>query len=567
MITAEIEGLDPHPSEEANAPQSPRGEKRGHDENMFQMNDAEQLRFIADQLESVQGHDGAAFDDLGALDHHDHHEPQHQQHHQQHYQLQTVFDYPLDELTGSNDPSMQLKMQSMPILDNLSNQILATLGRGAYESAYTVVTQPESDQGQAFRTLNSLFEQTKRLYTTDFFLSATALGLSKSPRYCSTIRKANLATFVTAVYGICPAGFFHLDKYFIDSFVPENSRLLKVQGALYLDLKTQSFISGLGQKERTREQLLDDLFPDELERIFLDRRPGAGKVLSAGELDFIARCKSRKEILANPADDEALSEKYPWTNFVRDINDYVAKNYASIIALPGPSSKKQKRLGSMSLGSDGTVSGGAPDMDSVDVNPYGEEAAVVHAEPVIPNLSSMQHHVDADIPVDPSMHLGSSVGQAGSVNVNGSGEGILSAEEAYAAANEIISGTRVHDGEHSEGILASTGNGQRSKPPRNRASNGGANKRRPWSKEEETALLEGLEKVQGPKWSAILEMYGPGGTVSEVLKDRNQVQLKDKARNMKLYCLKNGMEVPLYLSFVTGELKDRHRKSGRTDDD
>lgn len=58
-------------------------------------------------------------------------------------------------------------------------------------------------------------------------------------------------------------------------------------------------------------------------------------------------------------------------------------------------------------------------------------------------------------------------------------------------------------------------------------------------------------------WSQILAMYGPGGTVNETLKDRNQVQLKDKARNLKLYFLKSGVEVPYYLQAVTGDLRTR----------
>jgi hypothetical protein len=52
-------------------------------------------------------------------------------------------------------------------------------------------------------------------------------------------------------------------------------------------------------------------------------------------------------------------------------------------------------------------------------------------------------------------------------------------------------------------------------------------------------------------------MFGPGGTVNESLKDRNQVQLKDKARNLKLFFLKGGIEVPYYLKYVTGDLKTR----------
>jgi hypothetical protein len=81
--------------------------------------------------------------------------------------------------------------------------------------------------------------------------------------------------------------------------------------------------------------------------------------------------------------------------------------------------------------------------------------------------------------------------------------------------------------------------------------------RRPWTQDEEKALLDGLERVKGPHWSQILALYGAGGSVSEVLKDRNQVQLKDKARNLKLFFLKSGVEVPGYLKRVTGELRTR----------
>lgn len=81
--------------------------------------------------------------------------------------------------------------------------------------------------------------------------------------------------------------------------------------------------------------------------------------------------------------------------------------------------------------------------------------------------------------------------------------------------------------------------------------------RRPWTTEEENALMAGLDRVRGPHWSQILAMFGPGGTINESLKDRNQVQLKDKARNLKLFFLKSGIEVPYYLKYVTGDLKSR----------
>ena len=80
--------------------------------------------------------------------------------------------------------------------------------------------------------------------------------------------------------------------------------------------------------------------------------------------------------------------------------------------------------------------------------------------------------------------------------------------------------------------------------------------RRVWSRHEENALLDGLDRVGGPYWSRILALHGAGGTISEILKDRTQVQLKDKARNLKLWFLKERpQEVPNSLKHVTGDLK------------
>lgn len=78
----------------------------------------------------------------------------------------------------------------------------------------------------------------------------------------------------------------------------------------------------------------------------------------------------------------------------------------------------------------------------------------------------------------------------------------------------------------------------------------------------ENALFAGLEAVQGPNWAAILQLYGPGGSISEALKDRSQVQLKDKARNLKLFFLKTGHPVPSVLQRVTGTIKGEGSPAG-----
>ncbi|KAI0112009.1 hypothetical protein GGR51DRAFT_52686 [Nemania sp. FL0031] len=86
---------------------------------------------------------------------------------------------------------------------------------------------------------------------------------------------------------------------------------------------------------------------------------------------------------------------------------------------------------------------------------------------------------------------------------------------------------------------------------------GSQSTRRPWSPEEEKALMMGLDMVKGPHWSQILSLFGPNGSISQILADRTQVQLKDKARNLKLFFLKTNSEMPYYLQCVTGELKTR----------
>lgn len=69
--------------------------------------------------------------------------------------------------------------------------------------------------------------------------------------------------------------------------------------------------------------------------------------------------------------------------------------------------------------------------------------------------------------------------------------------------------------------------------------------------------MMGLDMVKGPHWSQILSLFGPNGSISQILADRTQVQLKDKARNLKLFFLKTNSEMPYYLQCVTGELKTR----------
>ena len=216
-------------------------------------------------------------------------------------------------------------------------QILESLAKGTHQETLTLVAEPSSVAGQAYTRIRSLFEQAKKLYSTcEPFLSAVELNLH-TPECLGVIRKANLATFVSSVFGSQDVGFYHLNEYFLETFVPDGGRLLKSQGGLYLDLKTQAYISALSKCERSREEILDDLFPQGLEARLLSRRPGA-KQLAPSEIDFVKRARSRRDHLLNEPNDKAaiaaLPAKYVWEDFLRDLSGYVSKSVDELIGSP-----------------------------------------------------------------------------------------------------------------------------------------------------------------------------------------------------------------------------------------
>lgn len=230
-----------------------------------------------------------------------------------------------------------MKLRS-PYKKKQATQILNTLAKSTYEEILTIATDPESDTGQAYAILKSLFDHTKKVYSiTEPFLSPYLLGPNTEQAHIDTIRKANLATFVSSVFGSQDVGFFHLNEYFLDTFVADGSRLLKSQAQLFLDLKTQAYISALSHGERLREEILEDLFPPDLEERLLSRRPGA-RQLAPSEAEFLQRARNRsRALLEEPTTQEvvaALPHKYIWEDFLRDVSAYVSKNFATIVGTP-----------------------------------------------------------------------------------------------------------------------------------------------------------------------------------------------------------------------------------------
>ena len=210
------------------------------------------------------------------------------------------------------------------------------MAKSTYQEILTIATKPDSDPGQAYATLKSLFDHTKKVYSIqEPFLSPYQLGLVEQMQV-DTIRKANMATFVSSVFGSKDVGFYHLNENFLDTFLADGNRLLKSQAQLFLDLKTQAYISAVAPGERSKEEILEDLFPQDLEEQLLKRRPGA-KQPAPSEVDFIQRARNRRKALleepSTPAAVASLPEKYIWEDFLRDISAYVSKNFEAIVGI------------------------------------------------------------------------------------------------------------------------------------------------------------------------------------------------------------------------------------------
>jgi hypothetical protein len=356
----------------------------------------------------------------------------------------------------------------------------------------------DAEESQAYATLKSLFDQTRKVYSRETpFIDAIAIQMFQ-PNQQEIIRKANIATFISSILGAFDVTFYHLNEYFMETFVPLSHRLLKWQGAIYLEMKTQTYISSLLNSQGSPEDLLEELFPPDLDAQILTRHPDAPS-LSPSEQDFIDRSRQRKSyLLAEPASAETareLQKKYSWQDFSREFAAFISKNVDGIMNVP-----TRAHAGSGKQSSDGS-SGTVVKAGSGSI-----------AGSILSTLSkSISAAANSKSRSDPTSG-DKKPSSAGTPNLNASASGTTSSSSTI---------------------------------------------RQPWTKPEEDALLSGLERVNGPHWSQILALYGRGGSVSEVLKDRNQVQLKDKARNLKLWYLKTGKDVPASLKGVTGELRKR----------
>ena len=214
-----------------------------------------------------------------------------------------------------------------------STQILKIVAGSSYQQLIDMAVKPESEQGKAYSAVKGLFNHSKRLYSpTEPFLNAFWLGLAE-PAHVETIRRANMATFIISVLGSQDVTFYHLNEYFLDAFVPDSHHIVKAQAELFLELKTHAYIAAIQNGERSREEILEDLFPSDLEHRLLNRQNDA-RQLAASERDLVSHAANRKKALMDepntPHAVRSLSEKYAWANFLRDVMSYITKNFDAI---------------------------------------------------------------------------------------------------------------------------------------------------------------------------------------------------------------------------------------------
>ena len=362
----------------------------------------------------------------------------------------------------------------------------------------------------------------------------------------TAIRKANLLTFLLTSLNCLNYGFELLQSIFLDIFCPntntvgnnsleQSGKFLKSQAILYLDLKTQAYIAGLKEfQDETNEislekkqELLDLIFPSNLADILVQRRTGdSGDItlLTPSEKDFVERCDRRRENLKIVQDFNSLTQSYEWAQFIRELLDYCNKNMGLIIW--------------------GRKGRGKSPLYDFDVNEFDPQVLFSTGTRTVDFMddqnqpSSASAFLSTARPNHYSTHTPTT-------DVSSKNPAITqSIVDAAVAASMSNSSSGPHSSHNNSCNSNNNGSIGLRKPKAKRT----------WSKEEEEALVEGLKEV-GPSWSKILDLYGPGGKITENLKNRTQVQLKDKARNWKLQYLKSGKPLPDYLIKVTGNLE------------
>ena len=296
--------------------------------------------------------------------------------------------------------SPALQADALPLLEDLSAQILHIFATHEVADLTSALADAESSAIPEYRMLKRLFDLTKMAYPIkDSFLLLSELA--NIPSGVTIGRQANLATMVTSCFGSGEVGFYHLNEYFMETFVGGGGRILSNQVRLFLLLKTQAYLSAMMTKEQPRSEILNELFPRDLARKLLTSRAGA-RSLASTEKELVSRVSNRRKYFEEQDDIDdvvgALKERYRWDDFLKDLALYLAKNFGGHVG-----SWQQPRAISRTSS---TPVGGYRNPSSVEVLPNQlNESNGVRSDgqpPLPPRLSS--HHDPLHFEIETAMN-------------------------------------------------------------------------------------------------------------------------------------------------------------------
>ncbi|EDO17041.1 hypothetical protein Kpol_530p11 [Vanderwaltozyma polyspora DSM 70294] len=487
------------------------------------------------------------------------------------FRVNVPFTKGTDDLSGF-PVEIQTALSSLSLLDNISNQLLVMLLSDTFTpDMYSILSEPntflDTPSIKTFHKLLKLFKYLLEFYNVDFLLNVCDLVpgmwypdspvlniMKKYESYIiSTVRKTNLTVYLLSYIGCIHAPLNQLQEKFFDIFLPNtmfsnsllntNEQLLRSQWLLYLDMKTQVYINSLKTLKRSdtykenndlienndRHNLLNSIFSKAFanELVLRRTRTTADQTLiTRYETEFAQRHNTRKEDLYTYTSLLKLKQDHSEESFIRSVFDYASKNMSLIIWGTKHRNSKSPLYTAESRDFEPQI------LFATDAKLLFDVLLAVnnsHPRYVTPDLDN--HVYDSDLVID-TFHQNT---------------------RRHRPNNNVL--------EHSLSVGTSKDIADAALNVNNSSTTRKNRTKRTWSKMEEDALIEGLKSF-GPSWSKILNLYGAGGKYTEILKNRTQVQLKDKARNWKLQCLKNGTPLPSYLLRVTGSI-ERATKSHR----
>ncbi|KAK4163013.1 hypothetical protein QBC43DRAFT_213965 [Cladorrhinum sp. PSN259] len=521
-------------------------------------------------------------------------------------------------IKASSNPIYIMRSMSLPVLGNVAVQLLVRLSQQSRAETEALLTDRNSDFRKAYDLLRDVFGPTKKIFSDSPLLSADELEITDSEDR-ETVRMSNLAAIALSAFGANDILLKDVHDNFFTVFIPEEWEYKDSLTDLFLSIKTRLYWDSQETEDGSSVmELLENLFPVNFDES-LKQRTG-DLLLNPEEERLVDQVRKRREQLIQCAENQVLRESLEKLNSAETVMDHltvflqdnlgVVIDYAEKYGVNIPLSEED----AMSLQMSGAIEQKQENdpEDSLTALLQSEAEQSSALEPDRDHLSRLieqalnnntdiprespevQHTVNEVSSIDPSdlanfiseqfkntleephgLPSSSTTSFAPEFNesnhvmhpqyMNQPNQQQSSPYQSFTQNSAPAPTTTGAPGEHlpphqslpTAALYEKARQAAVAKTSTSSRREGLHSTRRPWTPEEEKALMAGLDMVKGPHWSQILGLFGPNGTISDILKERTQVQLKDKARNLKLFFLKTNSEMPFYLQSVTGELKTR----------